>query len=149
MKLFIKLLLLFPLFCLGGCYTQMAYKDSYDDLNQNNYNDSSRQINSSTNSEFLTPVCNVVEEPVVDLSGVGVTYNPYAQSNVQTKTRTDQNGNVKSSNGSNQGSNTDTRTRVNPSQGRSSINNSGSTSQPTRARDTSQSAPQNRERSKN
>jgi hypothetical protein len=147
MKLLIKRLLIIPLLCLGGCYTQMAYRDAYDYQNQNNYNDTSTQTNNTENNEFLSPVCNVVEEPVVDLSGVGVTYNTYYQGNVQTKTT------VKSGNGSNSGSSTDTRNRVNSNQSNSSTNNGSKntnpTTQPSRTRDSGQSSPPNRERSRN
>jgi len=137
-----------PLFYLGGCYTQLTYRDSYDYQNQNNYNDTTTQSYSGTNSEFLTPVCNVVEEPVVDLSGVGVTYNPYNQVNNQTKTRTDQNNSVKSGNRPDSGSSTDTRNRVNSTQRNTPTNTTGTTSQPARTRDNGQSSPPNREKSR-
>jgi hypothetical protein len=142
MKYFSKILLMVPLLFLSGCYTQIAYRDSSDDRNQNNYQDTSTQTNDAGNSEFLAPVCNVVEEPVVDLNAVGVTYNPYNQAGVQSKTKTDQNINVKSGNGSGPASKPDTRIRVNTSPGNTSTTT-------TRTRDNGQTSPPNREKSKN
>jgi len=142
MKYLRKILLIVPFLFLGGCYTQIAYRDSSDDRNQNNYQNTSTQTNNAGNSEFLSPVCNVVEEPVVDLNAVGVTYNPYNQAGAQSKTKTGQNINVKSGNGSGPESKTETRIRVNASQGNTSTTT-------TRTRDNGQTSQPNREKSKN
>jgi len=156
MKSLIKILFVIPLLCLGGCYTQMAYRDAYDYQNQNN--DTTAQPNNAPNSEFLSPVCNVVEEPIVDLSDVGVTYNPYNPGNGQTRSRTEQKTGGTSGNNSNISSTTNTRNRVNstqsnpttnPDNGRTRNTNTSTTSQPTRTRDNGQSSSPSREKSRN
>jgi hypothetical protein len=158
MKTLIKLLFVIPILWLGGCYTQLAYRDAYDYQSdtQNNNNETTTQTSDNGNSEYSAPVCTVIEEsPVVDLSNVGVSYNRNYLENIQTKTRVEQNSPARAGNNSNTGS----RNRVNtppknqsatPDNGRSqNTNNTGTTTPPVRTRDSVQPSSPSREKPRN
>jgi hypothetical protein len=162
MKTLIKLLFVIPLLWLGGCYTQLAYRDAYDyqSDNQNYNNDTTTQTSDNGNSEYSAPVCTVIEEsPVVDLSNVGVSYNRNYLENIQTKTRVEQNSPARAGNNSNTGSSQDSRNRVStppknqsatPDNGRSqNTNNKGTTTPPVRTRDSGQPSSPSREKPRN